>query len=77
MKLKTFKDLEFKPHPLVEGLHAEIIINGEYIGVSQGDNYKTYQLTSNRLKQKSGVLHYATKEQITKHLVYVQKHPKK
>ena len=83
MKLKTFKDLEFKPHPLGYKNHiqATITLNGCEISVIQGSTFycgfDTYEIMSDRTHQKRGIRGWLTKEQITKHMVYVQKHPKK
>lgn len=81
MKLKTFKDLEFKPHPSGSGEQATIKLNGCFICVNKGKDFEcsldTFELYSDRLITFSKVKGYATKEQITKHMVYVQKHPKK
>ena len=81
MKLKTFKDLEFKPHPSGRGEQAKTNLNGCLICVNKGEDFEcsfdTFELYSDRLKPFSKVKGYATVTQITTHMVYVQKHPKK
>lgn len=82
--MKTFKDLEFKQHPL--GGKAEQAImkfpDGSSISVITGDSvfYCTddisYEMMSNR-SGRGGVRGWLSPKQISDHMRYIQKNPLK
>ena len=81
--MKTFKDLVFKPHSLGVGCGIQaktILSDGTEISVIQGKYFYsgacTYEMMSCRVRQNGGVRGWLTPEQITRHMIYVQKNPK-
>jgi len=81
--MKTFKDLKFKPHPNGFGKAAAIKLDdGTAISVICGSSFyycgtHTYEMMSDRITQNGGVRGYLTEKQITAHMIYVQKNPKR
>ena len=82
--MKTFKDLVFKTHGMGKeyGIQARTILaDGTEISVIQGKHFYngigSYEMMSCRVKQNSGVRGWLTPKQITAHMIYVQKNPKK
>lgn len=80
--MKTFKDLEFKPHPSGQGQQAKMIFeDGTEISVICGSSFyycgvNTFEMMSDRITRNGGVRGWLSPEQITRHMRYVQKNPK-
>jgi hypothetical protein len=81
--MKTFKDLVFKPHPLIKGEQAKIELpDGTKISVICGNGFfycgeGTYEMMSDRIRINSGVRGWLSPKKITEHMIYVQKNPLK
>lgn len=79
--MKTFKDLEFKSHPNGMGLQAKMNFpDGSEISVICGASHyycgnDTFEMMSNRTNARHGVKGWLTPEQITRHMIYIQKNP--
>lgn len=80
--MKTFKDLQFYPHPMGEGKQARITLSdGTKISIICGGRSMycgegTYEMMSSRTRSSDGIRGWITEEQITRHLIYCQKNPK-
>lgn len=80
--MKTFKDLKFLAQTRGVGTQARITLNGCKISVITGAagmyaGTGTYEMMSDRCKSSDGVRGWLTPEQITRHMIYVQKNPLK
>lgn len=81
--MKTFKDLKFLPHSMMAvGTQARITLNGCKISVITGAagmyaGTGTYEMMSDRCKSSDGIRGWLTPEQITRHMIYIQKNPLK
>ncbi len=81
--MKTFKDLKFLPHStMAGGTQAMITLNGCKISVITGASGMyagtgTYEMMSSRAKSSYRIRGWLTPEQITRHMIYVQKNPLK
>ena len=77
--MKTFKDLEFKPHTIGYGKQAVMEFeNGKNISVIIGEKFysngiDTYEIMSSLTDlTHTGVEGYLTKEKVEKHLIELQ-----
>ena len=86
--MKTFNDLDFKDHSIHrDGLAKEAVMtfeDGSNISVLKGSRSlhgfycsgDTFEIMSSRMSG-DGVKGWVTEKQITTHMRYIQKHPKK
>lgn len=81
--IKTFQDLEFKKHRTIpNGTLAKMEFpDGSKISIITGDGTYSgtgsYEMLSNRTNRKGGIQGWITPEEITRHMKYIQKNPKK
>lgn len=80
---QTFQDLEFKQHRTIpNGTLAKMEFpDGSKISIITGDGTYSgtgsYEMLSNRTNRKDGIQGWITPEEITRHMKYIQKTPKK
>lgn len=86
--MKTFNDLEFKPHGYIDGVINAVMTfeDGSEISVLKQTKDEvdanlccsqvSFEMMSNRSNKSGGVRGWLSKDQITRHMRYIQNNPK-